>query len=245
MNSKTVVLSARMKALTDLVSKGMVVCDIGCDHGFVSIYLVQAGIAPKVFAMDVNKGPLLRAGEHIAEYGLTDKIETRLSDGLQKLAPGEAHAMICAGMGGKLMMKILEEGEAQVACMEELILQPQSELAWFRENLREKGYTIVDEDMIFEDGKFYPMMKVVPKKLEGTEESDSAELNNRDIYDSFGKHLLCKKHPVLKDFLEFSERNLSEILTNLEKQPSERTSQRQEELKQQLGMIHKAKAYME
>ena len=106
---KTIELSARMQALVNMVSQGSVVCDVGCDHGWVSIYLVQKGIADKVYAMDVRTGPLERAKEHIGRYQLEESIETRLSDGLSNLTVGEADCMICAGMGGPLMMKILTE----------------------------------------------------------------------------------------------------------------------------------------
>ena len=74
-------LSARLKAVAGMVTKGNRVCDVGCDHGYISIYLVKNGVSPYVYAMDVNKGPLLRAKEHILDYGYTDKIETILSDG--------------------------------------------------------------------------------------------------------------------------------------------------------------------
>ena len=104
-----VILSNRMQALTDMVTPGTVITDVGCDHGFVSVYLVQKGLSPRVIAMDVRSGPLERAREHIREYGLQDRIETRLSDGLHGLKTGEANGMICAGMGGPLMEKITGE----------------------------------------------------------------------------------------------------------------------------------------
>ena len=157
MKRKEVEISARMRALTGLVTPGVIMCDIGCDHGFVSIYLVQKDICPKVFAMDVRSGPLSRAQEHIRQYGLEDQIETRLSDGLSKLKAGEAEGMICAGMGGPLMIKIMEEGQVQIGKMKELILQPQSELSEFRKYLRTHGYHIikvtdrVDEQKTFDE----------------------------------------------------------------------------------------------
>ena len=85
-----VILSNRMQALTDMVTPGTVITDVGCDHGFVSVYLVQRGLSPRVIAMDVRSGPLERAREHIREYGLQDRIETRLSDGLHGSVPAWA-----------------------------------------------------------------------------------------------------------------------------------------------------------
>lgn len=223
---KEVKLSARLQALVNMVSSGNIVCDIGCDHGWVSIYLIQQGIASKVLAMDVRTGPLERAREHVAQYDLEAYIETRLSDGLQKLQVGEADAMVCAGMGGPLMMKILTEGREKAKAMKELILQPQSELAMFRKFLREEGYRIVAEDMVLEDGKFYPMMKVVP-----TEESLSVDEKNQEIYDTYGELLLKQKHPVLEEFLAKGKEHVQGLIKHLQEQNagSERMGELQKE----------------
>ncbi len=235
---KQVELSARMQALTDMVSRQSVVCDVGCDHGFVSIYLVQQGIAPKVYAMDVGKGPLERAKEHIKEYDLESYIETRLSDGLNALQIGEADCMICAGMGGKLMMRILKEGDEKTRAMKELILQPQSEIASFRAFLRKEGYKVVMENMIYEDGKYYPMMKVVPGNKIGELVSEYI------LWDKFGELLLKEKHPVLRQYLAQSKEYFAELLSHLNAQGGERAQERVEEIQEELRMINEAQAYM-
>lgn len=235
---KQVELSARMQALTDMVSKHSVVCDVGCDHGFVSIYLVQHGIAPKVYAMDVGKGPLERAKEHIKEYELEAYIETRLSDGLNALQVGEADCMICAGMGGKLMMRILKEGSEKARAMKELILQPQSEIALFRAFLRKEGYKVVRENMIYEDGKYYPMMKVVPEK------KNEELVPEYVLWDKFGELLLKEKHPVLCQYLAQSKEYLAELLSHVNAQGGERAQGRVEEIQEELRMINEAQAYM-
>lgn len=102
-------LSERMQAVSALVPKGHVAADIGCDHGFVSIDLVQRSICPHVYAADVRKGPLDRAKEHIAACGLKDKITAVLSDGLKEVpvCGSGADGFIAAGMGGKLIVSIL------------------------------------------------------------------------------------------------------------------------------------------
>lgn len=235
---KQVELSARMQALTDMVSKHSVVCDVGCDHGFVSIYLVQQGIAPKVYAMDVGKGPLERAKEHIKEYELEAYIETRLSDGLNALQVGEADCMICAGMGGKLMMRILKESSEKARAMKELILQPQSEIALFRAFLRKEGYKVVRENMIYEDGKYYPMMKVVP------ENKNEELVPEYVLWDKFGELLLKEKHPVLCQYLAQSKEYLAELLSHVNAQGGERAQGRVEEIQEELRMINEAQAYM-
>ena len=162
-------LSNRLKAVAGLVTKGNVVCDVGCDHGYVSIYLIQQKISPRVLAMDVRKGPLDGAREHIRRSGLEDRIAVRLSDGVEKLQKNEADTLLLAGMGGRLMAEILTRGEEKILDMKECILQPQSEIPAFRRYLREKGYQVTAEDMILEEGKYYPMMRVIPPRAAQTD----------------------------------------------------------------------------
>ncbi len=236
---KTIELSARMQALVKMVSKGSVVCDVGCDHGWVSIYLVQKGIAQRVYAMDVRTGPLERAKEHIIRYQLEEAIETRLSDGLTNLAIGEADCMICAGMGGPLMMKILTEGREKARGMKELILQPQSELARFRRFLREEGYKIVAEDMVLEDGKFYPMMKVEPVEKQ---EKLNLSAEEQQLWDAYGEYLLKEKHPVLKKYLLKGKEQAENLLQHLKEKGT--ASDRIEQLQEELELLDKAMGYM-
>ncbi len=236
---KVVELSARMQALADMVSRDRTVCDVGCDHGWVSIYLVQQGIATKVFAMDVGIGPLERAKEHIRSYNLESYIETRLSDGLAALQVGEADCMVCAGMGGPLMMQILSQGKEKAKAMKELILQPQSEIARFRGFLRQEGYQIVRENMVLEDGKFYPMMKVVPVDFVTEEISEE-----QSIFDAYGELLLKEKHPVLQLYIDRSLEQARELLQHLAKQQTMRAEERMVEIEKELALLQRAKDYM-
>lgn len=184
-------LSKRLYAVAGLVTEGASVADIGTDHGYVPIYLIKNKIASRVIAMDINKGPLERAKMHIIGHGLKGQIETRLSDGLKKVNPGEVDGMIAAGMGGALVIKILEESKAVVDTLEFLILQPQSEISKVRKYLNKNGLVIIEEDMVEEEGKYYPMMKVIHGQPEEYKEYEYI----------YGKKLLEKKHPVLEKFL--------------------------------------------
>ena len=229
-------LSARLKAVAGMVTKGNRVCDVGCDHGYISIYLVKNGVSPYVYAMDVNKGPLLRAKEHILDYGYADKIETILSDGLVALGDRKSDALICAGMGGKLIIKILTEGMEQVLKMRELVLQPQSEIHLVREYLRKQGFYIDKEDIIFEDGKYYPMMHVIIESEKQNEDNP--------VFDKFGPCLLKEKHPVLKDFLEYTKSTLDEINTRLvSEEQTDKITKRIEEIKEQQKEVSVALEY--
>ncbi len=213
-----------------LVSAGNIPADVGTDHGYIPIELVKRGHAPSAIAMDLRKGPLKRAQEHIAAEGLEGRISTRLSDGVCALAPGEADTIIAAGMGGALIIRILQQGAGVCGKAKELILQPQSETAAVRRFLRENGYRITDEDMVYEDGKFYPLMRAVyDGAMESGCKADGADETLNDIY---GPLLLGNKHPVLKLFLEKETLQLAQILSELEKLPqSEKISERLAEVR--------------
>ena len=154
-------LSKRLTAVAALVSSGSRLADIGTDHAYVPIRLVQEGRIPGALAMDVKDGPLARAREHIREQGLEQYIQTRKSDGLAALQPGEADTVLMAGMGGLLMIRILEAGRCHWQQVPEWILQPQSKVGEVRRFVREAGFIIADEDFVEEDGKYYPMMRLI------------------------------------------------------------------------------------
>ena len=139
---KDISLSKRMEAVVKMISpQSFAIADVGCDHAYVSIALKLRGMAQKVIAMDVRKGPLAIAEKNIALYGLEESIDVRLGDGLEKLNPGEADTIVIAGMGGLLMRDILERGK-RIWCEKEhpvLILQPQSDLDVVRHFLYEHG----------------------------------------------------------------------------------------------------------
>lgn len=189
-------LSKRLQAIADFVSEGSRVADIGTDHGYVPIYLLQSGKIPSAVAMDVNPGPLARAREHIDACELGAYIETRLSDGLAALKHREADTVVIAGMGGGLMIRILKDGQAKLEGVRELILQPQSEQKDVRMFLRQQGFFICDEQMLVEDGKYYTVIRAVP----GTTQHEYT-VKNEVMADTFGPVLLQKKHPVLKEWM--------------------------------------------
>lgn len=207
-------LSKRLTALANMVTDGNRLADIGTDHGYIPIYLCQTGKIPSALAMDIGKGPLQQAQTHIAEHGLSEQIKTRLSDGMAALQFGEADTILIAGMGGGLVMKILSEGAEKLTGKEELILQPQSEIALVREFLRVRNFQILNEDMILEDGKYYPMMKVSQQKA-----AEQTKILPQEVADAFGPVLLQKRHPVLKEWLERELRTTNSVIEQLSAQP--------------------------
>ena len=223
-------ISKRLEAVAGMVTSGSFLADIGTDHGYIPIYLIEHKRIPKAIAMDVNRGPLEKAKEHIMQAGLQDKIETRLSDGLEKLKPDEAESILIAGMGGPLTVRILSEGAGKLGACRELILQPQSDLKAVRAYLEREGWKIVREEMVQEEGKFYPMMRAVPGE----------ECKMTPIQLRFGPLLLANCHPVLKDYLLREQRINEKILTSLEGQKSETAKARISEVEAELAMVREA-----
>lgn len=232
---RKVQISRRLQAVAGLVGKGCVLADVGCDHGYIPIYLLQKQQIPRAIATDVKEGPLMRAREHIREWGLEAYIETRLCDGLQGLLPGEVQSVVLAGMGGPLMEKILSQGREVLAGVRELILQPQSEIGHFRRFLEEEGYCIVAEDMVKEDGKYYPMMKAVHGAMHYDAPAEYL----------YGRELLRSRHPVLLEFLKKEQENQEGILTRLQDSHTESGANRRKELEEEIRCRKEAFAYYE
>lgn len=228
------VASTSGTACVGTLDKFRCVADVGCDHGYVSIYLVQRGIAESAIAMDVRKGPLSMAESNIAEFGLQGKAQVRLSDGLSELNEGEADALVIAGMGGKLMISILEKKDLRTLGIRVAVLQPQSDIPEFRQYLRDKGYVILDERIVYEDGKYYFPMRV---QIAGPETGDEqaavavpasglerarqlfSQVDDESILricNRYGEHNILRKDPLLKDFLAHGKEVAQSILKSLD-----------------------------
>ncbi len=206
-------ISERLCRAASLISDGNRLADVGTDHGYVPIYLLQQHRIPHAIAMDINAGPLERAREHIRLYGLEEYIETRLSDGVNALKAEEADSILIAGMGGGLVIHILETGQDVCRQAKELVLQPQSELERVRRFLRKEHYRVDAEEMVKEDGKYYPMMRVhYAPKTEQEKEPVECEF-------CYGRILLEKQNPVLKDYLQWERRIQENILEGLQRVP--------------------------
>ena len=193
-------LSKRMQSVADMIQPCDAVGDIGCDHAFVSIYLVEQHRAKRVIASDVRRGPITIAKRNIEAMNLSDQIEIRMGDGLDTIVPGEVNAIVLAGMGGMLMIDILERGEAVVARCDQLVLQPQSDIEKVRRYLTEKGYHLADEQMLIDAGKYYNLLDVRVHEMVQKDEYDCSKLADDWCY-MYGGSLLRKKDPVLRSWL--------------------------------------------
>lgn len=173
-------LSKRLHMNAELVPDGSVVADIGCDHGYVSIYLAEKKKC-RVVAMDVKEGPLSMARKNIAACGMSDRIACRQSDGMEKLQPGEVDTLLMAGMGGMLIVDILAQYPDVLKQIRTLVLQPQSDCAKVRRFVLDSGFVIDREAFCVDAGKDYVAVRARrTRKCDGEEEADGGK--NINLY---------------------------------------------------------------
>ena len=185
-------LSTRLLACAQFVKKGDRVADIGCDHGYLSIYLLTTGIAKSCIASDVNEGPLQSAMRNGRKYGVGNKMEFCLSDGVQNV-PRDFDCMVCAGMGADTIMSIIHHSAEWLKNPRyRLILQCQSKRPELRQWLYDEGFRI-NRETLAKDGKFvYSIMEVVFDPGHG--------ITPAETYIS--PALLEDNHPLLPEYYE-------------------------------------------
>ena len=226
-------LSKRLSAVAGEVTRGNVLADVGTDHGYIPIYLLEKGIVPRAIAMDVNQGPLDRAKEHMEEHGLEAVMETRLSNGLERLEAKEADSIVIAGMGGALMADILDRGQHVIGAGKELILQPQSEIFKVRHFLHEHGYRIDKEIILQEEGKYYFILKALPGEEHFPEEY---------LYE-YGEYLLKNKDALMLEYLKKEIDKYQAIWENLKEKDSQAAMERRKQMKEHILNLEKAYHY--
>ena len=218
-------LSKRMQSVADMIQPCDEVGDIGCDHAFVSIYLVEQHRAKRVIASDVRRGPIAIAKRNIEAMNLSDQIEIRMGDGLDTIVPGEVNAVVLAGMGGMLMIDILERGEEVVTRCDQLVLQPQSDIEKVRRYLAEKGYHLADEQMLIDAGKYYNLLDVRVHEMVQKDEYDCSKLADDWCY-MYGGRLLRTKDPVLRSWLVKRRDTTAGLINSLSGKNTENAAKR-------------------
>lgn len=171
-------LSARLRAVADLVRRGAPVADVGADHGLLGVALLREGLVPRVLALDLRPAPLAAAASLARRHGLEDghRLELRLSDGLAALRPGEVETVVIAGMGGALIRRLLERAPLLAAhgAPARLVLQPNLDAWRVRAWALAKRWTIVDERLITDAGRHYPVIGL--ERTEVEQRWDEADL---------------------------------------------------------------------
>lgn len=173
--------------------------DIGTDHAYLPIYLMGLNLISTAVAADINKGPLDKAIENIERYGYSENITTVLCDGLKKVSPDMADDIAIFGMGGELIVKIIDDAQWLKDSSKRLILQPMTHPEKLREYLCKNGYRIIGESLSLDRGKIY---QTICAEYDGQiRELDILSLN-------FGEFILNNKSDLLIELMNNSCRKL-------------------------------------
>ena len=171
-------LDERLALCASFVREYSKIADIGTDHAYLPVYLIKSGRADHAVAADVRVGPLENAKKNISENGLSDRIKTVLSDGLEKISSDEADDIVIAGMGGELIVKIIEAAPWLKNSSKHLILQPMTRAEELREYLCREGFRIITEKACISCKKSYSVILC---------EYDGAERECSDVYRYIGE----------------------------------------------------------
>lgn len=161
----TIELSPRLLALAEQVPQGARFADVGTDHARLPVWLLERGIIASAIATDLREGPLDRARKTAARYGLTDRMDFRLGDGLGPLEPGEANVVAIAGMGGETIADILAEAPWTREEAGLLLLQPMTSAQDLRAWLWRNGFLIQSERLVQEERTIYVLLTVTPGRM--------------------------------------------------------------------------------
>ena len=179
-------ISKRLELVASFVPQGSILLDVGSDHAYLPIELVERGHIEGAIAGEVVEGPYQSAVKNVEAHGLKEKIQVRLANGLAAFEEADQVSVITiAGMGGRLIARILEEGLDKLANVERLILQPNNREDDLRIWLQDNGFQIVAESILEEAGKFYEILVV---------EAGQMKLSASDV--RFGLFLSKEVSPV-------------------------------------------------
>ena len=213
----------RLETILSFVEKGAIVADIGTDHAQLPILLVERNICNKVYACDEKKGPLSIAEENIKSKGLSDKIETILSDGFAHI-PMDIDMAVIAGMGYYTAKMILENAQNRLHLLNKIIVQINVDSHLMRNWINENHYTILEEKYVNERNKDYEIISF-------TTQNEGKELSEEEIY--LGPKLMKEKSEEILAYYLKKEDKISSLLKLKKKQ-----DEAYKELLRQYNILH-------
>ncbi len=214
-------LSPRLQTIAAMIDCRAAVADVGCDHGKLSAYLALSG-CPKVVAVDVSAKSLSKTRELVRELGLGGVVQTRVSDGLKKLKPGEAKVIVMAGLGGQTISEVLASGARQAMAADMLVLQPMNSVGTVRRWLVDNGFQITDEQLSEEDGRIYQVLAATP----GQDSRPPMSLFDLEV----GHLLMSRRHPLLGNLLQHKLDIIDTILNEISDKSTPKAEARRNEL---------------
>lgn len=220
-------LRPRLSAIASFVPRGSRVADIGTDHAYLPVFLLQAGAVEQAIAIDVHPGPYQAAVETVTSAGLSNAISVRLGDGLTVLAEGEADTVVIAGMGGNTIIKILEDSFPVAQSLTRLILQPMVASAAIRRWLAANGWCIVDETLVEDDRILYEIIVA----------EQGTTLPYPQIFDDIGPKLWMNRHPLLRNHINRLIVQYSGILAEMSKSSAARSTMKYQEYARRIAEL--------
>lgn len=199
-------LSPRLKSIAHSIDHCNTVADIGSDHAYLPIYLIENQRSEKAIASDINQGPFDISKKRIHAYKMESKIEIRKGNGLDVLKPQEAETIVIAGMGGLLIVEILEAGLEVAKNSNRLILQPMTEANELRKWLYSHSFEIVDEELVEDENIIY---EIIWTAFSGQ------GLQIQQEYLHVGKKIIEKKHPLALRFINERIKELDKVMAIL------------------------------
>ncbi|WP_400164063.1 tRNA (adenine(22)-N(1))-methyltransferase [Brevibacillus sp. TJ4] len=230
-----VTISKRLQTIARYCPKGARVADIGSDHALLASYLLVEEIASYVIAGELNEGPYQAARKQIdALPRARDRASVRKGDGLAVLAPGEADVVCIAGMGGQLIVSILEAGIDKLEGVQRLILQPNvgEELVrrWFLQN----GWQLVAESILQEDGIIYEILVATPGEAALPYEGQQ---RSREELLRLGPFLWAEKQPLLGEKWQREKEKWTKVLSSLERSDKPEAAERMQQIQKEIEWI--------
>ncbi|WP_270939902.1 tRNA (adenine(22)-N(1))-methyltransferase [Romboutsia lituseburensis] len=226
-------LTDRLLKIASLVTKGKKVADIGTDHGYIPVYLLNKGDIDYAILADVNKGPLENAKKEVRHNGLMDKVDLRLGSGIEVLEKNEVDEIIIAGMGGILISELLEAKKEVAHSLDKLILQPMQAQNELRKYLLNNGYEILDEVLVKEDFRLYEII-IAKYTSKNTQVED-------EIFYEVGKKLIENKDPLLNEFIDKKIFMYNSIIKKIEDKTGENINKKIKESKISIEKLEKLK----
>lgn len=220
-------ISRRLELLAEMAPAVDTVCDIGADHAWLLIRLIQLGKVRRGIAVEVTEGPYRRSARNIEAFGLEKRLEARLGDGLGPIRPGEASAAVIAGMGGGTIGGILERSPGVVKSLDYLLLQPMSQPALVRRQLRRLGFRILREAMLEERDILYPIILAEPGEM--------PELSPEEA--EYGPLLIRERPPELLRELRRQLWSWRRIQEGLKKSSLEASREKEAKVREEIGKL--------
>ena len=234
-------LDKRLQAVASLVPQGSCFADIGTDHAYLPVWLLEQGVIASAVAGDIAAGPCQAAQTTVAMHGAASSIAVRQGSGLAVLSPGEADCIAICGMGGSTIISILAADMAVAKGAQRLLLQPMAGAAALRRWLVAQGWCITREELVDDEPHFYEIICAERAEKYAARASDAGEQCYSEVEYLVGPALLRDGHPLLAKHIARQQASLQELLTNMARSERAKASAKYQEAQKLLQALEALK----